>query len=85
MSGKRRFRNPFAGAKITRGAMYLLFIQVGFSLVYLVSKLEVRADIAKWTVASGESSVMPYPCMKAHPGNASRAARMTAPGIGDAP
>ena len=41
--------------RITRGALILLFLQVGFSLVWLVSNREVRTDILTWTAASADS------------------------------
>lgn len=40
-------------AQITRGALYLLFISVGLSLVFLISNDEVRANLAHWLGASG--------------------------------
>jgi len=40
-------------AQITRGALYLLFVATGLSLVYLVSNEEVRRDLAYWLGASG--------------------------------
>lgn len=55
MAGKGRIRQFFAGARITRGALYLLFIEVGLSLVYLMSKADVRAGIANWLVASPQT------------------------------
>ncbi len=53
--GKGRLRQFFAGARISRGALYLLFIEVGLSLVYLMSKVEVRADIANWLAATPQN------------------------------
>lgn len=38
--------------RITRGAMYLLFAEVGLSLVYLLSSVEARATLASWLQAS---------------------------------
>jgi len=52
MSRKGRLRRFFAGARITQGALYLLFTEVGLSLVYLMSKTDVRAEIASWLVAT---------------------------------
>lgn len=40
-------------AQITRGALYLLFIVTGLSLVFLISSDAVRADLAYWLAASG--------------------------------
>lgn len=40
--------------RITRGAMYLLFAEVGLSLVYLISSLEARQTLASWLLASSE-------------------------------
>jgi membrane associated rhomboid family serine protease len=51
--GQRRF--DVSQLRITRGALILLFAQVGFSLVWLVSNREVRADILTWTAASADS------------------------------
>ena len=41
--------------RITRGALILLFAQVGFSLVWLISNRDVRADIIEWTAATSDS------------------------------
>lgn len=40
-------------ARITRGALYLLFVLAGMSLVYLVSNDEVRARLLYWLGGSG--------------------------------
>lgn len=40
-------------AQITRGALYLLFVTVGLSFVFLISTDEVRANLAYWLGASG--------------------------------
>ncbi len=40
-------------AQITRGALYLLFVTVGLSLVYLVSSDGVRGELAYWLGGSG--------------------------------
>lgn len=40
--------------RITRGAMYLLFAEVGLSLVYLLSSNEARQSLASWLVASSD-------------------------------
>jgi membrane associated rhomboid family serine protease len=51
--GQRRF--DLSQLRITRGALILLFLQVGFSLVWLLSDLSVREDIARYTVATSDS------------------------------
>src|SRR5262245_66543325 len=50
---RRRWQRFIGQAQITRGALYLLFVTVGLSLVYLVSTEEVRARLAYWLGASG--------------------------------
>lgn len=50
---RRRWQRFMGQAQITRGALYLLFISVGLSLVYLVSNDAVRADLGYWLGASG--------------------------------
>lgn len=40
--------------RITRGAMYLLFIEVGLSLVYLLSGEAAQGAMASWLVASAD-------------------------------
>lgn len=41
--------------RITRGALILLFLQVGLSAVWLLSEEGVRADMIGWLGASGDS------------------------------
>ena len=53
MSVKQRFR--FAGLRITRGALMVAGIEVGVSLVWLLSDLATRAQIADWLVATPEN------------------------------
>lgn len=50
--GLRRF---FSQAQITRGALYLLFVTTGLSLVYLLGGEDLRARMQAWMVASGRS------------------------------
>ncbi|HEY8141482.1 MAG TPA: rhomboid family intramembrane serine protease [Kofleriaceae bacterium] len=50
---RRRWQRFMGQAQITRGALYLLFVSVGLSLVFLISNDEVRADFAYWLGASG--------------------------------
>ncbi|HEU5057496.1 MAG TPA: rhomboid family intramembrane serine protease [Kofleriaceae bacterium] len=51
---RRRWQRFMGGqAQITRGALYLLFVSVGLSLVFLISNDEVRANLAYWLGASG--------------------------------
>ncbi|HWN65993.1 MAG TPA: rhomboid family intramembrane serine protease [Haliangium sp.] len=57
MSNRRQFqgrRLSFRQMRITRGAMYLLFAEVGLSLVYLLSNVEARGHLASWLVASAD-------------------------------
>jgi membrane associated rhomboid family serine protease len=51
--GPGRWRRIFGGAQITQGAMYLLFVCVGLSFVYLLGGDDVRARMASWMVATG--------------------------------
>jgi membrane associated rhomboid family serine protease len=50
---RRRWQGFRGQAQITRGALYLLFVATGLSLVYLVGSNEVRARLAYWLGASG--------------------------------
>ena len=50
---RRRWQRFMGQAQITRGALYLLFVSVGLSLVFLISSDVVRADLAYWLGASG--------------------------------
>lgn len=45
----------FAQARITQGALYLLFVSVGLSFVYLLGGEEVRARMGSLMVATGYS------------------------------
>lgn len=57
MSNRRQFqgrRLSLRQMRITRGAMYLLFAEVGLSLVYLMSGAEARAQLGSWLVASAD-------------------------------
>ncbi len=57
MSNRRQFqgrRFAFRQMRITRGAMYLLFAEVGLSLVYLLSNREAQSHLASWLVASAD-------------------------------
>lgn len=45
-------RFSFRQARITRGALYLLFAEVGMSLVYLLSSQSARVDLGSWLVAT---------------------------------
>lgn len=54
--GRRRGqRISLKNMRITRGALYLLFIEVGLSLVYLVSNREAQETLASWLVASADT------------------------------
>jgi membrane associated rhomboid family serine protease len=46
------FGDRFAGLRITRGAMIVAGLEVGMSLVWLMSNLEARADIESWIAAT---------------------------------
>jgi membrane associated rhomboid family serine protease len=55
MSNRRQFqgrRLSFRQMRITRGAMYLLFVEVGLSLIYLLSNPEAKHQLASWLVTS---------------------------------
>jgi membrane associated rhomboid family serine protease len=56
--GQRRF--DVSQLRITRGALILLFLQVGTSLVWLLSNRDVRADITAYTVATTDSVFREY-------------------------
>ncbi len=45
----------FGQAKITRGCLYLLSASVALSAFFLISKDEMRAEIARFSAASGQS------------------------------
>ena len=51
MSG---IRSVFAGARITPGAMWILFITTGVSLVYLLAGEEIQPELQKWLIATGD-------------------------------
>jgi membrane associated rhomboid family serine protease len=53
MSASRRLQQ--ASSRITRGAMAIAFLEVGFSLVWMLSSHESRALLVKWLVATPES------------------------------
>jgi len=53
--GPGRFRQIFAGARITQGALYILFTCVGLSFIYLLGGDEVRARMGAFMVATGQS------------------------------
>jgi membrane associated rhomboid family serine protease len=48
--GRRRF--DWKQLRITRGAMWLLFVELGVSLVFLLLDDETRYEMAKWMVAT---------------------------------
>ena len=50
MSVQQRFR--FSGLRITRGALIVAGLELGLSLVWLVSDLATRAQLAQWLVAT---------------------------------
>lgn len=49
---KGRFSDRFAGVRITRGALILLGLEVGLSLVWLMSDREAKVMLADWLVAT---------------------------------
>lgn len=49
------FRRFFGQAQITRGAMYLLFVTTGLSLVFMMGGQDVKVRLATWIMASGSS------------------------------
>lgn len=53
MAGEQQ--RGFGQGKITKGCLYLLAGLVGLSFFFLLSKGEMRAEIARFTAASGES------------------------------
>jgi len=53
--GKPSFGDRFAGMRITRGALIVAGLEVGMSLVWLLSDLSARATIEKWLAASPEN------------------------------
>jgi membrane associated rhomboid family serine protease len=52
---RSRFSQMFAGARITRGALYLLFVTAGVSLLFLLSDDSIRAQLAHYLTATGDS------------------------------
>jgi membrane associated rhomboid family serine protease len=50
--GGSSLRGRFAGMRITRGALYLLFAEVGLSLIYLASQPAVKAQMESWLTAT---------------------------------
>lgn len=59
MSARRgpSFTDRFAGLKITRGAMIVLALEVGLSLVWLMSNLEARRDLEDWLAATKKGKI----------------------------
>jgi membrane associated rhomboid family serine protease len=57
MSNRRHLqgrRLSFRQMRITRGAMYLLFAEVGLSLVYLLSSRDAQHHLASWLLTSAD-------------------------------
>ncbi len=50
--GRPSFGDRFAGLRITRGALIVAGLEVGLSLVWLMSNLEARKGIEDWLAAS---------------------------------
>jgi len=50
--GRPSFGDRFAGLRITRGALIVAGLEVGLSLVWLMSNLEARASIDDWLAAT---------------------------------
>ena len=55
MSQMGRIKSMFTGARITKGAKYILFATVGLSIGFLVMPENVQAEMAKWLIATDES------------------------------
>jgi membrane associated rhomboid family serine protease len=53
--GPGRFRQALSQARITKGALYILFVCTGLSLIYLLGGAQVRLRMGEWMVASGAS------------------------------
>lgn len=51
----RRGQSRFAGLKITQGAMILAGLEIGLSLIWLLSTPAARLSIAEWVVATPEN------------------------------
>ena len=45
----------FGGARITKGALYLLFASAGLSLIFLLSEQSIRLELFRWFAATGDS------------------------------
>jgi membrane associated rhomboid family serine protease len=50
-----RLKRFMGDTRITRGALYLLFLTAGLSIVFLMSGTETRAQLAYWLGASGHT------------------------------
>ena len=51
MSARRRFEQ----LRITPGAFFIIAIEIGFSLIWLLSSKEARLSIAEWCIATPEN------------------------------
>ena len=58
MSARRRFQ--FANLGITRGALIVLGLEVGLSLVWLLSSPEAKHSLAAWLVATPSNVFVHY-------------------------
>ena len=55
MSRRQKRRFDVSQLRITPGALFLLFVQLGLSMVWLLSSVTVRATMEEWLVASSHS------------------------------
>jgi membrane associated rhomboid family serine protease len=55
MARGRRWRGFSGQARITTGALYLLFATAGLSIIYLIGNDELRAQLLLWLGASGHT------------------------------
>lgn len=53
--GRGGFRRYFGQTQITQGALYILFVTAGLSIVYMLGGDDLKARMATWMVASGGS------------------------------
>jgi membrane associated rhomboid family serine protease len=51
---RRRFTFDSSQLRVTRGALVLIFLQVGVSLVWLMCEAGTKAELARWLVATPE-------------------------------
>jgi len=54
--GGGSWRRFFGPAQITPGALRLLFVSAGLSLIFMVGGVEIHARMGEWLVATGQST-----------------------------